>query len=59
MLDAGGQVLCRVKATKYLPQAHPQKTVEVEAERGRVIIAPIPPDKFAKVEVIPKFQTSQ
>jgi len=50
MLDAGGQVLCRVKATKYLPQAHPQKTVEVEAERGRVIIAPIPPDKYAKVE---------
>jgi hypothetical protein len=50
ILDAGGEVLCRMKAARYLPHANSQKVVEIQAERGRVIMAPIPAEKLAKAE---------
>ena len=49
ILDGQAQVLCRVKAKKYMPYANPKQIVEVEAPQGRVIVAPIPKEKLAKV----------
>jgi hypothetical protein len=50
ILNAGGQVLCRVKAGPYFSRANAQKIVEFQTEGGRIIIAPIPAEKLAKTE---------
>jgi hypothetical protein len=49
ILDGQAQVLCRVKAKKYMPHADPKKIVEIEAPQGRIIVAPIPQEKLAKM----------
>lgn len=50
ILNAGGHVLCRVKASPYFSRANAQEIVEFQAEGGRIIIAPIPAEKLAKTE---------
>ena len=42
-------MLCRLKASRYLEQADKQSIVTVNHRLGRVIIAPIPEEKQAKV----------
>ena len=50
ILNAKADVLCRVKAGPYLSRANAQEIVEFQTERGRIIIAPIPAEKLAKIE---------
>ena len=49
LVQQGGLLLCRLKASRYLEQADKQSIVTVNHRLGRVIIAPIPEEKQAKV----------